>query len=83
MSWKSDLHLSDLKPGTRIEVTCRICGASRYAIADKLMANERFAQARLDEVERNLRCSIRHCRGRVRIALGHNHKNEAYGGGLA
>lgn len=83
MNWKTDLHLSDLEPDTRIEVTCRSCGASRYVVAGKLVALEAFEQARLSEVERELRCTIRHCKGKVRIALGHNHRNEGFTGGMA
>lgn len=83
MNWKSDLHLSDLDADMRIEVTCRKCAASRYVVVKDMMLVESNRQARLDEMETRLRCSIRHCRGNVRIALGHNHKNEGFTGGLA
>jgi len=30
MNWKTDLKLSDLDHHTRLEITCRSCGHSRY-----------------------------------------------------
>ncbi len=83
MNWKTDLHLSDLEADTRLEVTCRKCAASRYVVARDLMKLNDNRQARVDEIEARLRCSIRLCGGKVRIALGHNHKNEGFTGGLA
>lgn len=83
MSWKTDLHLADLQPATRIEVTCRKCQASRYVVAGDLMQQDHFAQLRLSEVERDLTCRTRHCNGKLRLALGHNHINEGFAGGMA
>lgn len=83
MNWKSDLHLSDLEADARLEVTCRKCAVSRYVVVCDLMKFDENRQLRLDEIEARLRCSMRLCGGNVRIALGHNHRNEGFTGGLA
>jgi hypothetical protein len=84
VNWKTDLKLADLEAATAIEVVCKRCGLSRYEIQAQLL-NERpeFRQAYLDEVEYNLHCSNRFCRGGVRISLIHDDKNEGFVGGMA
>jgi hypothetical protein len=83
VNWKTDLKLADLDGRQAIEVTCRACGQTRTDTASVLMALPDLKQAYLDEVERALKCSSRFCRGRVRIALIHDGKNEGFVGGMA
>lgn len=83
MNWKTDLKLSDLAATTRLEITCRRCGLTRYETAAALLAKPGFAHAHLDEVERKLTCSNRFCRGPVRLALTHDGKTEGFVGGMA
>lgn len=83
MSWKTDLQLRDLDPASRFEVTCLKCGSVRYIRAGDLMTIPKLMQLYLDEIETRLNCRQQRCRGRCRIALGHNHQNEGFVGGLA
>ncbi|MGE3147408.1 MAG: hypothetical protein AB7K35_17710 [Pseudorhodoplanes sp.] len=83
MNWKTDLKLADLDPATAIEVTCTRCGLARYEASAQLMNRRAFRNFYLDEVERTLRCAARACGDRVRIALIHDDKNEAFVGGMA
>lgn len=82
MNWKTDLKLADLDATTRLEVTCKRCGLSRYEQQAVLMRRPDLVQAYLDEVETALRCSSRSCRGAVRIALLHDGKMEGFVGGM-
>ena len=83
MSWKHDLQVRDLEPTDRIEVTCNECRSVRYIYGGDLMSIHDLLQLRLDEIEKRLLCRQRNCRSHCRIALGHNHKNEGFSGGLA
>jgi len=83
VSWKTDLKLSDLDAGTAIEILCKRCGLSRYETQAQLLERPEFTHAHLDEVEYNLHCSNRFCRGGVRIALIYDDKTEAFVGGMA
>jgi hypothetical protein len=84
VNWKTDLRLADIPAATAIEVVCRRCGKSRYEKQAQLMLNHpEFRHAYLDEVEFNLHCADRSCRGGVRIALIHDDKNEGFVGGMA
>ena len=83
MNWKTDLKLSDLDLHTRLEITCRSCGHSRYETRDSLTVNPRLAHLYLDQIEGHLRCSKRTCRGSVRVTLIHSTKMEGFVGGMA
>ena len=84
MSWKSELQLSDLEPDTELEITCRRCGLTRYERQSVITQQKpELLQAKLDEVERALNCSGRHCRGAVRLSLIHDDKTEGFAGGMA
>ncbi|MCA1908819.1 MAG: hypothetical protein LDL39_10710 [Magnetospirillum sp.] len=83
MSWKNETRLSDLDPATRLEVTCRTCGLTRYETQAALMAQPKLRQAHLDAVEAGLRCANRFCRGPVRVGLVYDNLNEAFVGGMA
>ena len=83
MNWKTDLKLSDLDTATRLEITCRRCGLTRYETAAALLSRPALVHAHLDEVERMLACANRFCRGPVRIALTHSGKTEGFVGGMA
>jgi hypothetical protein len=83
MNWKTDLKLADLDSATRLEVTCRRCGFSRYEQQAALIQRPGLRHAYLDEVERVLRCSKRSCQGAVRIALIYDDKTEGFVGGMA
>ena len=83
MNWKTDLKLSDLDTRTRLEITCRSCGHSRYETRDSLSTNPMLANFYLDQIEGHLRCSKRTCRGCVRVALIHSTKMEGFVGGMA
>jgi hypothetical protein len=83
VSWKTDLKLADLEAGTAIEIMCKRCGHARYETQGQLMQQPELAQAYLDEVEYNLHCTNRFCRGGVRISLIHDDKNEGFVGGMA
>jgi hypothetical protein len=64
MNWKTDLKLADLDPATRLEVTYKRCGLSRYEQQAALMPRPEFKQAYLDEeVKRARRCTDRLCKG--------------------
>ena len=83
MNWKSDLKLSDLDHHTRLEITCKSCGHSRYETRDSLAVNTKLVPLYLDQIEGHIRCSKRTCRGAVRIALIHANKMEGFVGGMA
>lgn len=83
MNWKTDLKLSDLDHHTRLEITCRSCGHSRYETRDSLSTNPKLAQLYLDQIEGYLRCSKRNCRGAGRVALIYSTKMEGFVGGMA
>ena len=83
MNWKTDLKLSDLDNRTRLEITCRSCGHSRYETRDSLSTYPKLVHLYLDQIEGHLRCSKRTCRGSVRIALIHANKMEGFVGGMA
>jgi len=83
MNWKTDLKLSDLDSRTRLEITCRSCGHSRYETRDSLSTNPRLASLYLDQIEGHLHCCKRTCRGAVRVALIHASKMEGFVGGMA
>lgn len=83
MSWKSDLKLSDLDARGEIEVTCRRCGVTRYERVGQLLDRNRSARHQhLDEVEQDLRCSLRECGGAVRISLIYDDLTEGFVGGM-
>jgi len=83
MNWKTDLKLSDLDVKTRLEITCKACGHSRYETRESLGTTPKFTHAYLDQIEAHLRCSKRTCRGAVRLALIHSSKMEGFVGGMA
>ncbi len=83
MNWKHDMKLSDLDPGTPLEVVCKRCGLSRYEKQSELLQNKALKQAYLDEVEAALKCRNRHCKGSVRISLIYDDKTEGFVGGMA
>lgn len=81
MSWKTDLHLSDLPPDTVLEATCKRCGLSATRLV--YAYQPKYGQLRLDEFEKRLRCPDRRCRGRMRMAMEHQHVIEGFVGGMA
>jgi hypothetical protein len=83
VNWKTELQLADLDAGTRLEITCKVCGLTRYEEQAQLIAMPDMARAFLNEVEAMLRCSDRFCRGPVRISLIHDDKTEGFVGGMA
>jgi hypothetical protein len=82
MSWKSYLKLTDLDANVQIEITCKLCGLTRYETPMEILRRG-FKHAYLDEVERALRCKDRHCNGSVRISLNYDDKTEGFVGGMA
>lgn len=83
MSWKSELRLSDLDPGASIEATCLRCGLTRVRPASELQARPQCLALHLDELEKRLICPDRTCRGRMRLAIEHQHRVEGFVGGMA
>jgi hypothetical protein len=83
VNWKTDLKLADLDAATAIEIVCKRCGLVRYEMQAQLIEQFELQHAYLDEVEYNLHCANRFCRGGVRIALIHDDKNEGFVGGMA
>ena len=83
MSWKTELQLIDIDQRQKIEVTCKICGHSRYESPYLLVAKLGLDFAYMDEVERALHCGRRGCNGAVRIALSTQEETEGFVGGLA
>jgi hypothetical protein len=84
MNWKTDLKLSDLDATTLIEITCKRCRTTHTLTQAQIMeAEPGFKRLYIDEVEYALHCSLRACRGGVRISLVHDDKNEGFVGGLA
>ena len=82
-SWKEELRLSDLDTEATIEIVCKRCGLARYELRDHLLMREELARAYLDEVEAALRCRVRTCGGRVRLALVHDDPSSGFVGGMA
>ena len=80
-NWKTGLQIMDLDPQTKLEVTCKTCGASRYERPGLLINKMGLDFQYLDEVERLLFCNA--CRGEVRIALSASGETEGFVGGLA
>ncbi len=83
MSWKHEIRLADLPVEERLEITCRRCGKARYETAGDLLGRGEFSHAYIDEVERELACADRFCRGKVRLAQMHDGKTEGFVGGMA
>ena len=82
MNWKTELQLIDLDANQRLEVTCKVCGHSRYENSYLLIKKYGLDFQYLDEVEHLLSCNNRMCNGRVRIALSTNDETEGFVGGL-
>ena len=83
MNWKKDLKISDLDPGTLLEVVCKRCGNARYARPSELLEMPGMKNAYIDEVEKALECNLRFCRGPVRVSLIFDDKTEGFVGGMA
>lgn len=83
MNWKTNIQLTDLDDTQRLEVTCKVCGHSRYESPHMLVAKYGLEFAYVDEVERLLICHARDCNGSVRVALSHQGETEGFVGGLA
>jgi len=83
VSWKTELQLMDIPQSQRLEVTCTVCGHSRYENAYQLAKHYCLSFEYLDEVERMLSCNSRTCRGTVRLALSTAEETEGFVGGLA
>lgn len=83
MTWKNESYLYDLDSETQIEVTCRVCGLTRYETAEGLLKNSRLRFATLEKAETTLRCAGRFCRGPVRVAFVWDYLNEPFVGGMA
>lgn len=82
MGWRQELKLSDLPEEAEIEIVCKTCGRHRYEWPRHLVRQARLGQLYMDELERALFCSDRHCKGSVRVALMHDHLNEGFVGGM-
>jgi hypothetical protein len=83
VNWKKDLKLSDLDCDTRLEITCKACGNSRYETKEQLSEMPGMRRAYIDEIEKALRCKDRFCRGHVRVSLIYDDKTEGFVGGMA
>ena len=83
MNWKSDLQIIDLDQTQKLEVTCKLCGHSRYENPYLLIKKMGLDYQHLDEVERLLSCNARGCNGDVRISLSAQDETEGFVGGLA
>ena len=83
MSWQHELQLTDIGDGERLEVTCRICGHTRYENPQELAQRPGLEFAYLDEAEAQLICHRRKCRGTVRLALSMETETEGFIGGVA
>ncbi len=83
MSWKTEIQLMDLNQSQRLEVTCTVCGHSRYENSYRLVRRYGFGFEYLDEVERLLVCGQQGCLGTVRLALSTEEETEGFVGGLA
>lgn len=83
MNWMTEIQLSDLDEGQKIQVTCKSCGHFRYENANLLMQQHGMEFSYLDEVARHLVCYKRGCSGAVRIALSMEGETEGFVGGLA
>ena len=83
MNWKKDLKLSDLDCGTRLEITCKACGNTRYETKEQLSEMPGMRKAYIDEIEKALRCKDRFCHGHVRVSLVYDDKTEGFVGGMA
>jgi hypothetical protein len=82
VNWKKDLKVSDLDPGTLIEVVCKRCGKGRYATQSELLAMPGMKNAYMDEVEKAMECNLGFCRGPVRVSLIYDGKTEGFVGGM-
>lgn len=83
MSWRREIQLTDIGEGERLEVTCRICGHTRYEDPQVLAQRPGLEFAYLDEAEAQLICYRRGCRGAVQLALSMETETESFIGGLA
>lgn len=83
MNWQREIQLTDLEPNQKLEVTCKVCGHSRYEEPQKLVESHGLHFAYLDEVAKILICHKRGCRGAVRISLSAEAETEGFVGGLA
>ncbi|MEM5500447.1 hypothetical protein WNY59_02485 [Ahrensia kielensis] len=83
MNWRTEIQLTDIGEGEQLEVTCRVCGHTRYEDPQELAQRPGLEFAYLDEAEAQLVCYKRGCRGRVRLALTMEAETEGFVGGLA
>ena len=83
MNWQHEIQITDLDPDQKLEVTCKLCGHSRYEDPQQLINNYGLHFAYLDEVAKLLVCHKHGCRGEVRIALSAEAETEGFVGGLA
>lgn len=83
MNWKTEIQLIDLGSDQKLEATCTKCGFFHYPNVHALVTKQGMDMHYLDEVERELICLVRGCRGEMRIAIVSQGDTEGFIGGLA
>ena len=84
MNWKRRLRITDVDPTDRFELTCKKCKRLYYMTSVEILKKyPEMKQFWLDEVERDLKCITRLCRGDVGMVITHQLKVEGFVGGMA
>ena len=83
MTWKHDIRLADLPAEKRFEATCEKCRRCRsWSQAELIKSNPKYKQFYCDEVEKDMRCPDRFCRGAIRLDMTHEELVEGWVGGM-
>jgi len=83
VTWKTTLRAGDLGAETKLELSCRRCGAVRFLTAGDILARRAGAHLYLDQVEARARCRQRGCGGAMRMAMIRCGETSGFVGGLA
>lgn len=82
MNWKTCLRAGDLGDDTRLELTCRTCGAVRYLEGSAILARRGGDQLYMDQIEARAKCTQRGCKGAMRMAMVRRGEASGFVGGL-
>lgn len=84
MNWKAHLQIRDLPPEQLLEATCKICDhVHTFTAAQVVRQGADRGFLHLDELEAEILCKARGCRGNVRLALVCSGETSGFVGGLA
>ncbi len=83
MNWKRNIQVRDLEPSHKLEISCKSCGHVHYLTRTQICVSPEIGFQYLDEVEKEIICKARGCKGNVRLAITHTGKTSGFVGGMA